>query len=198
MSESPKPQLPGAIRWLHTYLSLIGFAAVLFFAVTGLTLNHAEWFETGGGRERTLNGTVPPQFLPANAEADLAGLQEWLRGEFGLHGSVDDADADEQRCRVLFKAPGYSAEATIDIAARTAQVHETRLNSWALLDDLHKGRDSGALWSWVIDICAIVVAISALTGLWLLFYVKRRRRAGFLVAAVGLVVLVLVGWIWTP
>jgi hypothetical protein len=32
-------------RWIHVYLSMISFISLLFFAVTGLTLNHTEWFE---------------------------------------------------------------------------------------------------------------------------------------------------------
>ena len=28
------------MRWLHIYLSMFGLAAVLFFSVTGITLNH--------------------------------------------------------------------------------------------------------------------------------------------------------------
>jgi hypothetical protein len=31
-------------RWLHIYLSMFSFVIVLFFSVTGLTLNHLEWF----------------------------------------------------------------------------------------------------------------------------------------------------------
>jgi len=31
-------------RWLHIYLSMASFGILFFFAVTGLTLNHAEWF----------------------------------------------------------------------------------------------------------------------------------------------------------
>src|SRR6478735_376946 len=31
-------------RWLHIYLSMVSFAILFFFAATGLTLNHLEWF----------------------------------------------------------------------------------------------------------------------------------------------------------
>ena len=31
-------------RWLHIYLSMFSFIIVLFFSVTGLTLNHVDWF----------------------------------------------------------------------------------------------------------------------------------------------------------
>ena len=39
------------VRWLHIYLSMASFAIVFFFAVTGLTLNHADKF---AGRVRTV------------------------------------------------------------------------------------------------------------------------------------------------
>lgn len=32
------------IRWIHIYLSMISLAAILFFSVTGVTLNHPSWF----------------------------------------------------------------------------------------------------------------------------------------------------------
>ncbi|MCA9104533.1 MAG: PepSY-associated TM helix domain-containing protein, partial [Planctomycetales bacterium] len=31
------------VRWVHLYLSMVGFAALFFFSVTGLTLNHPTW-----------------------------------------------------------------------------------------------------------------------------------------------------------
>ena len=36
---------PRWIRWLHLYGSMLGLMATLLFAVTGFTLNHADWFE---------------------------------------------------------------------------------------------------------------------------------------------------------
>ena len=61
----------------------------------------------------------------------------------------------------------------------------------ALLDDLHKGRHAGPVWSLLIDIAAAVTALSAGTGLWLLFYVKRWRRSGLVVTLLGAVALAL-------
>jgi len=34
-----------ASRWLHIYLSMISFIIVLFFSITGFTLNHADYFQ---------------------------------------------------------------------------------------------------------------------------------------------------------
>ncbi|RZK83430.1 MAG: peptidase, partial [Pedobacter sp.] len=38
-SSRPKKDIAKVSRWLHIYLSMVSFAIVLFFSVTGLTLN---------------------------------------------------------------------------------------------------------------------------------------------------------------
>jgi hypothetical protein len=66
----PRPLLSRAYAWartLHLYLSMLSFLAVLFFALTGLTLNHPEWF--GGERMERLQGHLvapanPPTSFP--------------------------------------------------------------------------------------------------------------------------------------
>ena len=52
--------------WVHTYLSMFGLAAILFFSATGLTLNHPEWFF----EERTvqLEGRLPVEWLHVEAD----------------------------------------------------------------------------------------------------------------------------------
>lgn len=36
-------QLYSVLRWLHVYVSMLSFLTILFFAITGITLNHPEW-----------------------------------------------------------------------------------------------------------------------------------------------------------
>src|SRR4051812_2916497 len=40
-------RLASFVRWLHTYLSMFAFAALLFFGLTGITLNHPRLFFDG-------------------------------------------------------------------------------------------------------------------------------------------------------
>ena len=60
-------------RWLHVYLSMVSFAIVLFFSVTGLTLNHTEWFANSEKTIRT-TGQMPHNWLRPNGNADPAKL----------------------------------------------------------------------------------------------------------------------------
>ena len=67
-----------------------------------------------------------------------------------------------------------------------------------MVNDLHKGRDTGAVWSLVIDLSAGLMTFISLTGLVLLFYLKLRRVPGVVVALVGTVVLIVIFRFWVP
>lgn len=198
MSAAPSPSggraLPRWVRWLHIYGSMLGLCATLLFAVTGLTLNHAEWFENGAPVVRSLEGTLAPTLLgdPARdgGTVDKLTVAETLRARHGLKGMVSSFEVDDTQCLVIWKGPAYSADATIERHDGRYRLEESRRPLMALLDDLHKGRDCGPVWSFVIDASAVVLAFLSLTGLWLLFYLKKRRRSGLLIALLGTVALV--------
>ena len=65
-----------------------------------------------------------------------------------------------------------------------------------MINDLHKGRDTGHGWSVFIDICAVFLTLVSLSGLLLLLFLKKRRLSGLLVAAGGLVIAWLIYKIW--
>lgn len=186
-STSGGRRLPRWIRWLHVYGSMLGLTATLLFAVTGLTLNHADWFEGGEPAVRTLEGTLP--LAPLAGDVDELVVAETLRARYGLRGTVTAFETDDAQCTVIWKGPAYSADATIERADGRYRLEEARRPLIALLDDLHKGRDCGPVWAFVIDASAVVLAFLSLTGLWLLFYLKKRRRSGLVTALVGTVVL---------
>lgn len=193
MSDAAAPsggrRWPRWIRWLHIYGSMLGLCATLLFAVTGLTLNHADWFESSTPSVRTFDGTLPVALL--QPDVDKLAVAERLREAHALRGMVTECAVDDAQCLVVWKGPGYSADATIERSDGRYRLEEARRGWMAVLDDLHKGRDSGPLWSMVIDASAVVLAFLSLTGLWLLLYLKKRRRSGLWVALAGTMALVL-------
>jgi uncharacterized protein len=186
--KAPRPlklRVHSGIRWLHTYLSLLSLLVVLFFSVTGLTLNHPSWI-TSGLHQTEKSGQLPVEWLQG-AEPKKLEIVEKLRSEFGVRGALDEFRVDERECAISFKAPGYSADTfvTRETGALTLTVAEE--GTLAALNDLHKGRYSGGLWAKLIDISAIFLTLISLTGLGLLFYLKRIRTVGLVVVAVGAV-----------
>jgi len=129
---------------------------------------------------------------------DKLGIAEWLRGRHQLRGYVAEFSVDEYEYMVVFKGPGYAADVFIDRDTREYSLTETTTGAMAVMNDLHKGRDSGTQWSWVIDVSAIVTMLMSLSGFGLLFYIRRRRVSGVITAVVGTVLLVVVWIIWVP
>lgn len=179
-------------RWLHVYLSMVSFAVVLFFSVTGLTLNHADWFSHAERTTRTKGEMPHPWLRPSSGDPDKLAIVEHLRSASKLHGAISDFRTDDSQISVSFKAPGYSADAFIDRDTNRYDVIEVRNGFIAIINDLHKGRDSGPVWSGLIDASAILLTLVSLTGLLLLFFVYKRRASGLILAALGTIVCYLV------
>lgn len=188
MSSAQRRRLPQWVRWLHIYLSMIAFAATLLFAVTGLTLNHADWFEGNEATIRVIEGKLEP--IKVQGEVDKLMVAEELRAKHQLKGMIKEFTVDDNECFILWKGPGYSADVIIDRELASYSGEVASRSFMAVIDDLHKGRDCGPVWSFLIDVSAILLTALSITGLWLLFYLKKRRRNGLIVAAVGLVLVV--------
>lgn len=201
-----------AVRWLHIYVSMLGMAALMFFAVTGLTLNHPEWIGENSQRTQDFRGTMDAAWLRGKAsdppitdisqggepdEVDhakqIARLEvvEFLRDKHQVRGSVTDFYADEYECAVSFKRPGYLADALIDRETGDYTLTVTQHGVLAVVNDLHLGRNTGVAWKWLIDVSAGLLAFVSLTGLVLLFYLKRKRIKGVLTAVAGTIILLI-------
>ena len=98
---------------------------------------------------------------------------------------VTDFRVDDDQLSVTFKGPGYSADASIDRKTGKYELTESRLGLVAIANDLHKGRDTGAMWKLLIDISAGLLTFISLTGLILLYYIHKHRLAGVILLVAG-------------
>lgn len=207
-------QFAAAVRWLHIYVSLLGFTALTFFAITGITLNHPTWLGANAYRETRLKGELKKEWLnqplpsgvtalPTTENGDpdyalqIAKLEvvEQLRADHKLRGIVTDVRVDEWQCAIKFKGPGYSADADITRATGKYELTETVFGPVAVINDLHKGRDTGPIWSIVIDASALLMIFVSITGTVLIFYIKRKRWSGIITAVVGTILFALL-YVW--
>ncbi|MDB5029813.1 PepSY-associated TM helix domain-containing protein [Mucilaginibacter sp.] len=199
----PKPlwekRTASVSRWLHIYLSMISFVIVLFFAITGFTLNHAEWFD-GKQSIQKYTGKVQLKWVKVKDTAAIAKLEivELLKHNHHIKGDVSDFIIDDNQCTISFKGPGYSADAFIDRDNGDYKVTETSLGLIALINDLHKGRDTGKKWSYLIDIAAIFMTLLSLTGIIMICFMKKKRLNGFILLGIGTLVCYLVYYFMVP
>ena len=187
-------------RWLHIYLSMVSFAVVLFFSFTGLTLNHPDWL---GGDKQVMEknkGKLNVNWVNQPDTNKIAKLEivEFLRKTHNVKGLVSEFRIDDIEVSISFKGPAYSCDAFIDREKGTYEVSEIKMGIVAVMNDLHKGRDSGKSWGWIIDISAIFLILVSLSGLILLFFIKKRRLAGLITGAVGLALCYLIYLLFVP
>ncbi len=199
-STSPKKEVAKLSRWLHIYLSMVSFAIVLFFSVTGLTLNHPTWLGGDQQLEVKHKGTMNVNWVNNPDTNKIAKLEvvEFLRKTYAVKGVVSEFRIDDAELSVSLKGPAYSCDAFIDRETGKYEVTEIKMGVMALMNDLHKGRDSGSGWSWVIDISAVFLIIISLSGLILLCFLKKKRVAGLVTGIIGLLICYLIYAIFVP
>ena len=193
-----KRRLAKYSRWLHIYVSMTSFVIVFFFAVTGWTLNHPDAFGGKGSRTQAA-GTLDTKLTnPGSPDVAKFEIVAALRRAHHVGGSLTDFRIDDDQLSVAFKGPGYIADAVIDRRTGKYDLTESRLGLVAMVNDLHKGRDTGGAWKAVIDVSAGLLTFISLTGLVLLYFIHKHRVAGFVLLLAGGALTGLIVWVWVP
>ena len=165
---------------------MISLVLVLFFGLTGLTLNHPDWTFGDEATTTTLTGTLDG-VTAADGSVDFLAVSEELRSRHGIGAAVADHRVEGTQGSISYRGPGYAADVTFatDTGRYTLVVEQQGFV--AVMNDLHKGRDADTSWKWVIDVSAGVLVVISLSGLVLQLYLRRRRRSALVVVGVGLV-----------
>ncbi|WP_318450469.1 PepSY-associated TM helix domain-containing protein [Photobacterium leiognathi] len=172
-------------RRLHIYISMALLLVVLFFAITGITLNRPEVFVSDSPNITEQQLTLPTElfssqqgeFVP-NTKALLDYLSQYANvsgtpSEVEVFTDLDGNELIEGEISFDYKGPGYSATVFIDMTTAEATIESTHYGIIAVLNDLHKGRNSGEVWKWFIDITAVLMIFFVLTGVCLLLPKKK-------------------------
>ncbi|WOF42327.1 PepSY-associated TM helix domain-containing protein [Sphingopyxis indica] len=176
-------------HWMSSALSLVG---LLLFAVTGFTLNHAADIE-GAPAVSELSARMPPALRAALASAPVNGtaplpapVAAWVEERFDVRAS-GDAEWSEAEAYLAAPRPGGDAWVAIDRATGAATGEVTDRGWISYLNDLHKGRNAGGVWSLFIDVFAAACLIFALTGLLLLQLHAAKRKSTWPLVGAGLI-----------
>ncbi len=186
-------------HWISAGLALAG---MILFAVTGITLNHAAQIKaTPVVSDQT--GTLPAPLLTRLAEMPEEtaapvppAVARWAAQTFkaNIGGKPTETTADE--VYVALAMPGGDGWLTIDRATGEAQYEVTSQGWVAYINDLHKGRNTGSVWYWFIDVFAAACIIFALTGLTLLWLHSRSRPMTWPLVGLGLLIPVIIALIF--
>lgn len=186
------------VRILHQYVSMTMLLLALFFAATGLTLNHPDWL-TGEPEVSDSQLTLPASLLaqavghrPVNSSLILTFLNQHhpLQGrpsELEIFTDWNDGVLVEGELSQAYQGPGYHATVFADLTTGAVEITERDAGIVATLNDLHKGRYSGGVWSLVIDISAVLMILFVLSGAILVLPNRRLGKKLLWFAAAGCV-----------
>ncbi len=181
-------------RTLHIYASMAGFLLVLLFAITGITLNHqdAGWGEPS---TRSFDVTISAD---AAKTGEASRVETALQTAMGIATPPSSFKAYDDEINVAFHSPGRRIQAIVDrTTGHTKVVWETR-GGVGIINDLHKGTETGSVWRWIVDLTAVLIAFSAITGIVTLLSLPKRRRAGLITTLAGAIVILAVYWWCVP
>jgi len=178
----------------HIYISMAGFTLALLFGVTGLTLNHQNF----GFSEPRIAGSeiIVDQNLVDNP--DQAALEQCVRQKLGLRSPATDYHDDPDQIQMTFAVPGARTVVTINRVDGRGQVERESRGFLGKLGDLHKGFDTGSAWYWTIDVAAVLLVISSLTGMVTLVALRARRRTGFTICVLGILTVITIYILCVP
>lgn len=174
-------------HWISSALCLV---ALLLFAATGITLNHAADVEAHPVVNKKA-GELPASLrtllaAPAAKDAPLpTAVADWLAADMDIRaaGRAGEWSADE--VYVALPRPGGDAWLSIDVASGAIEYEKTDRGWISYFNDLHKGRNTGPAWSWFLDLFAVACFVFAFTGLFLLQLHGGSRPATWPVVALG-------------
>lgn len=193
-------------RVIHVYLSMALLILLALFCITGILINHNSWLSkqhTDHIVEMTLPKNIDAYFEKTAEQffedPPLDVLQQHLKKTYNLHPINDIAlDADAGEIIFDYKLPAGYASAILLFEDQSMEL-EYRKGSWlTIMNDLHKGRNTGAVWSWVIDISAAAMLLFSMAGLVILLQNKKYRRTGLICGLIGLLTPLLIYGLWVP
>lgn len=199
-----KSKLARTQRWvrpLHAYSSMLMLFILLFFTLTGLTLNNRQWLPTPNLTD-TVELSLPNFFVAQGHTVEMSNEQahkqgeevwQWLKEDQSLPGGELSIEwlADESLLLLDVKRPGGYTTVEVVLDDETVLYEHQNLGWMAIANDLHMGRYSGKVWSWFIDISAIVILLFTLTGFWLVLFHPKRRSRTLLLSGVGTLLMII-------
>jgi hypothetical protein len=172
------------LKQLHTWhwiSAAVSLTAMLLFAITGLTLNHAASIAAEPIVTQS-SGTLPQALLRTLPKAgdSTAPLPAPVASAVAKAVPLDPAGyaadwSDEGEVYVAMPGPGRDAWVSIDRDSGAITTENTQRGWISYINDLHKGRNTGAAWFWFIDVFAVACLVFTLTGLILLQLHSRHR-----------------------
>jgi len=183
-------------RKLHYYLGLYFLFFLWLFSLTGLMLNHQQWF--GHIYERKERSYERPIEGPAG-DSQLARTRDVMR-QLNLNGEIDwPATQPAGHIDFQIAQPKGAAQVRVDINAKTAYVKEFQnghLHAFQIFHTFSGSRYNQpatqrdwmmtSMWVFAMDALSAGLIVMVLGSYYMWWRLKKRKTVGVVVLAAGI------------
>lgn len=185
-------------HWITSALALVG---MLFFSLTGITLNNVALFEAPPAVTNH-QAQLPDPLITQLAQLSEQGIEEetvtlpseflkWSQTSFRVDASEATQEWSDRDLNLSMQRPGGDAWMSINLSDGKVKLQDTDNGLIAYFNDLHKGHYTSRWWTWFIDAMGVSCLIFALTGFFILFLHAKNRPATWPLIGLGLLIPIL-------
>ena len=182
-------------RYVHGWLSAFAFLTLLFFSVTGLLLNHPEWFEPAK-TEETTQLILPESVLKSIKQQENPSdtILNYVRQQQNVVGRYQSSEVMDNEVMIRLESPAGATDIWVMADTGATEITQKPASTVSMLNDLHRGKNSGLAWSWLIDLSAIIFIALSLVGYILFLSIKTRLVTHLVLSAISLALIILLIW----
>lgn len=175
-------RITATMRVLHIFSAMPVLLLMLFFAVTGLLLNHPDWDKT---RSQQQQMTVPsPPWLThtkdwqQNYQQQGLRLLQWLDLKHNIRATRFSIEWDDFDRLLILTLDSPAGNTVIEAFVDQQKIHidQRQLSVLAMLNNIHRAKHTTGLWLYLSDISAVAMMIFCLSGFWLVIINRLQRR----------------------
>lgn len=175
-------------RMLHAYISAFAFLALMFFSVTGILLNHPEWLQGKPPAEQSLTGQIPSADIAAALKTPEPpkALGEAIDKRIKVRGAYHSGEMLDGEAMLRFEGATGATDVILDLETGQVEATVQPATVTSIVNDLHKGKNTGAVWKLLIDLSGILVLLLSVIGYVLFFSLRFRLKTSLILTVVSL------------
>ena len=185
------------LRTWHGYLSAFAFLILIFFAATGILLNHPTWSQAKPPILTQAYVTLTPAQIALLKTSPNYGpeLKTIAASHLKLEGQMINAQRDGEEVLIRLQGIRGGSLVTADLATGKTRIDVDRQYALAIIDELHRTERAGPVWQAFVDFTGILLIAVALLGYGLFLTLRFRLKTAL--ALTGLSLVLMVGMVLT-
>lgn len=177
------PRITSLMRVLHIYSAMPVLLLMLFFAITGVFLNHPDWDQTRSHKQNV--SVSSPQWLTSadnwdnNFQQHGLRLLQWLDAQHDIRATKFSIEWDDYDRLLIMTLDSPAGNTVIEAMIDDAQIHidQRQLSTLAMLNNVHRAKHTTGLWMYLSDASAVAMMLFCLSGFWLVVINRLQRKS---------------------